>query len=132
VEAFTDRIIRVSERELERLRDIVGVHMVHGLHPFVREPQQLAASKAGKNVRIEMPGRIQRIPPGTHQVSRMQYHRTGNAAPSAVEQKLFDSGLLDSVITERMSRIRFRRRYNGRAPVHPHCAAMEQERLARL
>src|SRR5438876_9867541 len=72
METFTDRIIGVSERELECLRDIVRVHMVHSLHPVVRELQQLAVSNLGEHVRIEMPGRIQRVPPRTHHVPWMQ------------------------------------------------------------
>src|SRR5438105_14573133 len=104
MEAFTDGVVRVSERELERLRDIIGVHMMHGLHPCVRELQQLTVSNAREHLRIEMPGRIQRLPSWSHHVPRMQNHRPRIASPSGVEQQLFDGSLLNSLIAERVSR----------------------------
>src|SRR5207237_4316472 len=87
----------------------------------------LTASNAGEYVRIEMPGRIHRLPPRTYQVAWMQNYRAADASPSAVEEKLFDRGLLDSVIAERMSRILFSRRSIGGAPMHPHRAAVKQQ-----
>jgi hypothetical protein len=39
METFTDCVIGVAERELEGLRDIVGVNVVDCFHPFVRQLQ---------------------------------------------------------------------------------------------
>src|SRR3954469_7439940 len=55
MKTLADGIVGVSQRELECLRDIIGVYMVHRLHSFVRELQQLAASDAREHVGIEMP-----------------------------------------------------------------------------
>src|SRR5688500_12166154 len=132
MEASTDRFLSASDRQLECLRDIVRVYVVHGLHPLVRELQRLAVGNAGEHIRIEMAGGIQRLPPRTDKVPRMQNHGTGNASHTAVDQKLLDRGFLDSVIAERMSRRVFGYRNTCRATVHPHCATMEQERLTRL
>src|SRR2546423_1575650 len=100
METLADRVIRVSERELECLCYVVGVHMVHGLHPFVGELQQLTACDAGEYVRIKMPGRIQRNPTRAHQVSRVQNHGTGFTSPSAVEEELFDYGIQKAAIEQ--------------------------------
>ncbi len=60
----------------------------------------------------------------------MQNHRTRDAAPSAVQQQLFDFGLENSIIAERVSRFVFGGRHCRRAAVHPDCTAVEQERFA--
>src|SRR6266550_2596164 len=132
METLTDRIVSVTERELECLRDIVGMHMVDGFHPFVRQLQQLTMSNVGKNVRIEMPSGIYRLPPRPNNVTWMQNHRARIASPSSVEQQLFYRGLQNSVVAERMSRILFGRRYNSGTPVHPDRATMEEQRTVRL
>src|SRR4051812_13325307 len=75
---------------------------------------------------------IQWIPARADQVPRMQDHRTCTPSPSSVEEKFLDSCLLDSVVAEWMSGRVFGRRHDGRTPVHPDRAAMEQQRLARL
>ena len=61
----------------------------------------------------------------------MQDYRARIAAPSGVEQELFDGGLLDSVIAERVPGHVFSYGHTRRTPVHPHGAAMKQLREAR-
>ena len=132
MEAFTDGLVRVTERELERLGDIVSVDVVHRLHPFVRKLQHFTASNASEYVRIEMPGGIHRLPARSHQMTRVKNHGARMAPASFVEEKRLDRGLLDSIIAERVSRILFGRGHCRCAPVHPHRAAMKEERLTRL
>src|SRR5688572_18810103 len=62
----------------------------------------------------------------------MQNRCSADAAPSAVEKKLFDGGFLDSVFAERMARHVFSRGHRRWSSMHPHRTAMEEERLARL
>src|SRR5689334_9505724 len=98
VKTFTDSVIGLIDRQLERLRDIISVHMMHRLESLIGQHHYLAARDPSEHVKAEMSRRIDRIPPGPNEMPRMQNRRPRIPAPSGVEQKFFDRCLLDSVI----------------------------------
>jgi len=134
VKTLTDRIRGSSEGELERLRDIVSVHVMHRRHSIVRQHQRLTTSNSPEHLWIEMSGGIDRLPSRSNEVAGMQNYRAGISTPSGVEQELFDRTFLDPIVAERMSRrvLSYSAAWFAHSTafaVHPHRPAMKEHRL---
>ena len=62
----------IRQGQHKRLSNIICVHMVHGFHAQVRQLRLFAAGKPGKDLRIEVAGRIQWLPARTDDMAWMQ------------------------------------------------------------
>jgi hypothetical protein len=132
MERLADRAARVRNRELECLRDVVSVDVMHSFHSEIGKDQLLTVRELPEHCEIEVARRVDRHPARTDDVPGMQNRRSNHSLPRCLEQVLFDRRFPDSVITERLARLRLRGGHDGAVSMHPGRPAVQQQRIAFL
>jgi hypothetical protein len=130
MERLADRAARVRNRELECLRDVVSVDVMHSFHTEIGKDQLFTVRELPEHCEIEVARRVDRRPARTDDVPGMQNRRSNHSQPCCLEQVLFDRRFPDSVIAERLARLRLRGRHDGAVPVHPGRPTVQQQRIA--
>src|ERR671920_67458 len=130
VEALSHRDAPTVERTHESLGHVVGVDVMHRLHPEVGEGQFLPPCQPFEDREVEVPGGVNWCPARTHYVSGMQDCSGEAPAPRFVEQVRFDPGLLDSVVPERTARLILGSRHLCAVTVHPDGPAVQEVRYS--
>src|SRR5947209_20100064 len=98
METLSQSQASIRQSAHERLRDIVSVDVVNGLHSPIGQGDLFSSRQSQENRRIEVPGRIDGHPTRSDDMSRMQ---DGNRKPGAagfVEQILLNGRLLAPIL----------------------------------
>ena len=132
MEALADSAVRVPNGELERLRDIISVHVMHGFHPQIGKNQLLTIRELPEYHRVEVSGRVKRRPARTDDVPGMENRRSNHSPARRLEQPLFDRRFSDSVIAKRLARLRLDGGDDGAVAVDPGRSTMHEQRIAFL
>jgi len=130
VKALADRAVGVGERELECLRNIVSVHVVHRLHPEVGEDDFFAIRQTREHRRVEVSRWIHGRPSRPDDMARVHDRRANLFTARCVEQPSLDRRFFDSVIAEGRARQSLRGRNDRAMSVDPHRSAVEKQRVA--
>ena len=132
MEALADCAVRVCDRKLERLRQIISVNVMDRFHSQIRQDQLLAIRDLREHFRVEMSGRVKWTPAGTHDVPGMENRRSNHSLARWIEQPFFDRRLFYPVIAKRLARLRLCGRHDGAVSMHPDGSAMEEQHIAVL
>ena len=132
MEALADCAVSVRNRELERLRDIVSVHVVHRFHPQIGKDQLLTIREPREHRGVKVSGRVERRPPRTDDVSGMENRRSNSFATRRLEQPFFDRRFSYSVIAKRLARQRLDGGDDGAVSVDPGGSAVQEQWIAFL
>ena len=126
VEARPDRG-GASERALEGLGDVVGVHVVQDAQPEVRQRERFAGGQAPPHVEIQIARRGDRRPRAAD-VPGMEDHARHAAGDRLAVQQRLDRCLAGAVLAIGGARLVLGDRHAGDPPVHPDAAAVHQQR----
>ena len=125
MEALADCAISVRDRELECLRNIISVHVMHGLHAEIGKDQLLTVGELREHCKIEVSGRVEWGPSGPDDVSRMENRGANFLAARRLEQPFFDRRFFYSVVTKRLTRLRLGGWNDSAVSVNPGRSAMQ-------
>jgi hypothetical protein len=132
MEALTDCTVRFRDRELERLRNVISVHVMYCFHTEIRKDQLLTIRELSEHPGIEVSSGVEWSPARTDDVPGMENRRSNYFPARRLQQPFFDRSLFDSVVAKRLARLRLRRRDNGAVPVNPDSSAMKEQRITFL
>ncbi len=132
MEALADCAVRVRNRELERLRNIISVHVMNGFHPQIGKDQLLTVGELREHCGVEVSGWVEWRPARTDDVPRMENRRSNYFPSRRLEQPFFDRRLLYPVVAKRLARLRLDGGYDGAVSVDPGGSAMQEQRIAFL
>jgi hypothetical protein len=132
MEALTDGAVRVRDRELERLRNVISVHVMYCFHTEIRKDQLLTIRELSEHPGIEVSSRVEWSPARTDDVPGMENRRSNYFPARRLQQPFFDRRLLYSVVAKRLARLRLDGRDNGAVPVDPDSSAMKEQRITFL
>jgi hypothetical protein len=103
VKRFSDRCVPIRDREVEGLSYVLGMDMLQGRRAIAGKDEGHAVAELLENRRVEVSGRIDRVPSGTGDVTRVE-DRRGKAARGFPEQIVLYCRFLYPVLAERLSR----------------------------
>lgn len=132
MEALADCALRVGNRELEGLRNIVSVHVMHRFHPQIGKDQLLTIRELCEHRGVEVSGRVERSPARTDDVPGMENRRSNYFPARRLEQPFFDRRLLYSVVAKRLARLRLGGRDDAAVSVDPDGSAVQEQGIAFL
>lgn len=132
MEALADCAVCVSNRELERLRNVVSVHVMHRFHPQVGKNQLLTTREPLEHRGVEMSGRVEWSPARTDDVPWMENRRSNYSLAHRIEQPCFDCRLFYPVVAKRLARLRLDGRNDGAVSVDPDGSAVQEQGIAFL
>ena len=116
----------ILHRLLESLRDIIGVDMMDGLPPDIRQRDFFSRRQPEVHVRVKIPLRIQGRPAGADDVAGVNDGSREAIQPRFPQEVLFNQRLAISVIAERSPRLRFGGGHDHAWPVNPDGPAMQK------
>lgn len=131
MEALAHCAVRVRNGELEGLRDIISVHVMHGFHPQIGKDQLLTIREPPEYRGVEVSGWVEWRPARTDDVPGMEDRRSNYFAAHRLEQPFFDRRFPYPVVAKRLPRLRLNGRYDGAMSVDPGGSAMQEQRIAR-
>jgi hypothetical protein len=105
VKALPNGTLSVRDRKLERLRNIVGMHVVNGFHTEVRKQELVAVRELREHRGIEVPGRVEWRPAGADNVTRVKNPCSDYFLVRGIEQPLFDRRLFYPIVAEGLARL---------------------------
>src|SRR5215210_2446770 len=132
MEALAHRAVSVRDRELERLRNIISMHVVYSLHSQIGKDQLLTVRELREHRGVEMSDWVEWRPPRTDDVPGMEKRRSNSVTARRVQQPFLDRRLFYPVIAKRLARLRFGGGNDGAVPVDPDGPAVQKQRIAFL
>jgi len=100
VKALPNGTLSVRDRELERLCNIVGMHVMNGFHPEIRKQQLVAVRELRKHSGVEVPCRVEWRPAGANEVTRVKNRCSDCFRARSIQQPLLDRGLFYPIVPE--------------------------------
>ena len=120
-----------SESALERLGDVVGVHMVQHAKTESRQGNRFTDRQSPPHVGVEVARRSDHGPAGPADVTGMQDHAGYATGKRFTMQQRLDRRLVAAVLTEAGARFVLRHGHASSPSVHPDGAAVQQQRTRR-
>src|ERR1700736_2533238 len=103
MKAFSDGHAPVARRLRECQGDVVGVHMMHGFEPEVRQGDFFTSCQELEHHWVKMAGWIQRFPSGSDDMPRMQDRCRKSRQTSLPQEIFFNRGFPNAIIAKRFS-----------------------------
>ena len=97
--------------------------VMDGLHPEIGKSKRFAFGERGENLRIEMPGRVERRPAGPDDMPGMDDRCRETVPARFVDQERLDRCLLHPVFAERPPRLHFGGGHLDAWAMHPDRSA---------
>ena len=110
----------------ECLRHVVAMNVMQRLTPKIRKRDFLPARERRKNLRIKVRSGVERRPPRSHEMPRMQDGGRKAIFRVTCQQVFLDSRLASSILADRPARSVFGYRNLDPHPVHPDGAAVQK------
>jgi hypothetical protein len=132
MEALADCAVGVRNPELECLRNIISMHMMHGFHAEIGKKQFLAGRELREHREIEVSGRVEWMPAGPDDVAGMENRRAYFFAVRRLKQPFFDRRFFYSVVAKWLARLRLGSWNDSAVSVNPDGSAMQEQRIAFL
>jgi len=105
VKALPDCALSVRDRKLERVRNIVGMHVMNGLHTEIRKEELVAVRELREHRGIEMPRRVEWRPAGANNVTRVKNPGSDYSLVRGIQQPSLDRCLSYPILPERVARL---------------------------
>src|ERR1700741_1987262 len=126
MKTFSDGRPPVNQGLAKCLSDVIRVNVVYRLEPKIRERQRFALSQRFKYCRIEMPRRVQRVPPRTDNVSRVQNRYREIVRTRLLQEVSFDRGLFYAILAKWSARLFLGRGYQHTWAMDPDRSAVQE------